>query len=174
MERTITGWHRGDDGDWVAELSCLHGQHVRHRPPYRVAPWVDTAEGRTAHVGTSLDCPPCDRAELPAGLSVLRTTATWDEHSTPAGLTGEHRVAAGRWGRLQVLDGALGFWLASDPSGERTVRAGEAQAIPPEVVHRVVLRGPVRFHVSFLGRHEDDEGGDPACWAGRVEDHRDG
>jgi cytochrome c-type biogenesis protein CcmH/NrfF len=63
MERTITGFHRDSDGDWVAELSCGHGQHVRHRPPFQQRPWVlDDAE-RDARIGAALDCPLCDEDE---------------------------------------------------------------------------------------------------------------
>ena len=45
MIRTIDGFHLDDAGDWVAELSCLHGQHVRHRPPFRDRAWVETEDG---------------------------------------------------------------------------------------------------------------------------------
>jgi len=60
VEREIVGYHQDDAGDWVAELSCGHGQHVRHKPPFRLAPWVLEEEGRAAHLGTVLDCPHCD------------------------------------------------------------------------------------------------------------------
>ncbi len=36
MLRAIDGYHQDEVGDWVAELRCGHGQHVRHRPPF----WV--------------------------------------------------------------------------------------------------------------------------------------
>ena len=32
MIHTIDGFHQDADGDWVAELSCLHDQRVRHEP----------------------------------------------------------------------------------------------------------------------------------------------
>lgn len=60
MERAITGFHQDQEGDWVAELSCGHGQHVRHRPPWQVRPWVVTEEGRRARLGMMLDCRRCD------------------------------------------------------------------------------------------------------------------
>jgi len=52
MIRTIVGFHRDEEGDWVAELSCDHAQHVRHRPPFWDREWVTTEEGRTARIGT--------------------------------------------------------------------------------------------------------------------------
>ena len=39
MKRTIEGFRHDGAGEWVAELSCLHGQHVRHRPPFQERPF---------------------------------------------------------------------------------------------------------------------------------------
>jgi hypothetical protein len=63
VEQAITGFHQDDAGDWVAELACGHGQHVRHRPPFRLAPWVLDEAGRAARIGSPLECPLCDRPE---------------------------------------------------------------------------------------------------------------
>ena len=67
MLRQITGFHQDDAGGWVAELSCSHGQHIRHRPPFQVRPWVLTEAGRAEHLGTDIECPLCDQAEPPGG-----------------------------------------------------------------------------------------------------------
>ncbi len=48
VERAITGYHLDDEGDWVAELSCGHNQHVRHRPPFRLRAWVTEGTEQTA------------------------------------------------------------------------------------------------------------------------------
>ncbi|MDG7001319.1 MAG: DUF3565 domain-containing protein, partial [Nitrososphaerota archaeon] len=40
MFREIVGFRQDELGDWVAELSCLHAQYVRHRPPFQIRPWV--------------------------------------------------------------------------------------------------------------------------------------
>ncbi|MGH9078862.1 MAG: DUF3565 domain-containing protein [Acidimicrobiales bacterium] len=60
MEQTIIGFHRDDVGDWVADLSCGHRQHVRHRPPFQMRAWVESDDGRRAHTGTAIACPLCD------------------------------------------------------------------------------------------------------------------
>ena len=60
MQQPITGYHLDDDGHWVAELACGHGQHVRHDPPWQLRPWVTTEAGRTAFLGTELNCVRCD------------------------------------------------------------------------------------------------------------------
>jgi hypothetical protein len=58
--RKITGFHLDEHDDWVAELNCGHGQHMRHRPPFQLRPWVMTAEGRAGRIGAELDCKKCD------------------------------------------------------------------------------------------------------------------
>ena len=63
VEQQIVGFHQDDAGDWVAELACGHGQHIRHNPPFRLAPWVLEEAGRAGRVGTVLECPLCDRPE---------------------------------------------------------------------------------------------------------------
>lgn len=193
MERAIAGYHLDPDGDWVAELTCGHDQHVRHRPPFQLRPWVVDADGRRARLGTPLECPRCDRAELPEGLPLVRTTAEWDEHTMPAGLRRAHRVASGTWGRITVREGRLRF-VSGKPALDVELGPQDVQAIAPDVEHEVRPLGSVRFSIDFFavrrlppvraavvsgaGHGEDlhgqgdtavaDRGGDPACWAGLV------
>lgn len=63
MERTIRGFHRDEDGEWVADLSCGHSQHMRHDPPWRERPWTQTASGREARIGTVITCRQCDKGD---------------------------------------------------------------------------------------------------------------
>ncbi len=181
VERSITGYHLDDAGDWVAELACGHNQHVRHRPPFQTRAWVLDADDRRGRLGTPLDCPLCDRCEWPEGLRRVRTSAVWDERTMPAGLRRAHRVAAGTWGRIFVQAGRLRFAAATNPVIEVELDADSAQGIPPEVMHEVHPLGAVRFSVGFFAvdrpggaRTEGAEGagpvpvGDPACWAGLV------
>ncbi|HUQ81741.1 MAG TPA: DUF3565 domain-containing protein [Gemmatimonadaceae bacterium] len=64
--RRIVGFHTDDAGDWVADLECGHGQHVRHDPPWQSRPWVITPEGRARFLGAVLHCVRCtDAAEDP-------------------------------------------------------------------------------------------------------------
>lgn len=60
MQQAIIGYHRDDEGHWVADLRCGHGQHVRHQPPMTSRPWVLTEEGRRAFLGTELNCKKCE------------------------------------------------------------------------------------------------------------------
>jgi hypothetical protein len=72
VRRAITGFHQDEVGDWVAELECGHGQHVRHNPPWQERPWVVTSAGRAERVGAELECPLCDRGEPPAEWATSR------------------------------------------------------------------------------------------------------
>jgi SAM-dependent methyltransferase len=63
VKTRIGGYRPDSEGDWVAELECGHTQHVRHRPPWQLRPWVTTPEGRESRLHTPIDCPLCDREE---------------------------------------------------------------------------------------------------------------
>jgi hypothetical protein len=65
VRQPIVGYHLDEEGDWVAELACGHGQHVRHDPPWQVRSWVVTPEGRERFLGVELECLKCDRGERP-------------------------------------------------------------------------------------------------------------
>jgi hypothetical protein len=60
MNQAIVDYHQDEQGDWVADLACGHGQHVRHQPPFTNRPWVLTHVGRELHKGTTLNCTTCD------------------------------------------------------------------------------------------------------------------
>jgi len=178
MDRAISGYHRDNEGDWVAQLSCGHGQHIRHRPPFQLREWVLDAEMRNARLGTPLSCPLCDRAELPDGLRLVRTSPNWDEHTMPAGFKRSHRIAAGTWGRIVVHDGTLRFVAQTEPELNVIVGPQSTQAIPPEVEHNVQPLDQVRFSIDFFSIPKVGEmhhgvvtqealeaGGETACWA---------
>lgn len=67
MQQPIIGYHQDEEGDWVADLACGHGQHVRHQPPFINRPWVLTVAGREQRLGTYLNCKKCEEptADLP-------------------------------------------------------------------------------------------------------------
>ena len=70
MKQKIVGFHQDDEGHWVAELACGHGQHVRHDPPLVSRPWVLTEAWRQEFLGCELVCKLCDLADTNgAGLA---------------------------------------------------------------------------------------------------------
>lgn len=149
MPRQITAFRHDELGDWVAELACLHARHVRHRPPLMPLPWVDTEHGRQEHLGALLECPLCDRAEMPEGLRLVRTAGPFDETTLPAALRRQHRVADSTWGLLRVISGSARFTMETAPPITVQLYAGDQQAIPPGVLHAVeVVVGAIE--VDFL------------------------
>lgn len=177
VERAIDGFHCDELGDWVAHLECGHRQHVRHRPPFQMRPWVETAAGRRDRIGTPLDCPLCDRAELPDGLRYVRSTDVWDDSSLPAGLRRDHRLGPGTWGVLHVLSGRLRFVPDGDTWSQppAAMDAGASQPIPPQMTHHVETAGPVSVRIDFYKVPDkgpdpggDPEGGESACYAHLV------
>ena len=157
MERAITAYHQDEVPEWVAELECGHNQHVRHRPPFQLRPWITEETGRTAKLGMPLECPLCDRAEMPEGLS-LRSFKSWSGPSRPC-----RRVCyastgwdTGTWGRIVVHTGQLRFIMSTEPPIDAVLGPGSSQAIPPQIEHEVQLLGPVRFTIDFLAvdRHK--------------------
>ena len=159
MIRTIVGFRQDDAGDWIAALACLHRQHIRHKPRFLERSWVMDASERAARLGSDWDCPLCDRAEPPEGLHVARTAGPFDAVTLPAGLRTTHRVGAGTWGRLRVLDGSVGFFMDTGPPVTRRMIVGDDQHIPPGVAHQLSVDGPLRFTVEFLV-HDTGEGDD--------------
>jgi tellurite resistance-related uncharacterized protein len=146
MLTTITGFHRDDLGDWVAELACEHGQHMRHRPPWELRAWVTTDEGRQQKLGEAIDCPQCDQVAMPASASEYKRTATFTEETLPAALRAAHRTKAGTWARIVVETGALEYHVRGRV---HRLEPGRPGLIEPERTHHVRPLGTVRAHVEF-------------------------
>ena len=170
----MEGFHQDDQGQWVAHLECGHTQHVRHRPPFQERPWVIDAEGRAGRLGAPLECPLCERAEMPDGLELVRSSDVWDEDSIPPGLRRDHRLGPRTWGRLNVLSGRLRFVPDQETwsVGPADLEAGASQPIPPQMVHHVETDGPVSLRIDFYrvpaAARPEPEGGEPACYANLV------
>ena len=160
MRRAIIGFRLDEDGDWVANLDCGHGQHVRHHPPFANRPWVVSEAGREGMLGTALDCVRCDRMEWPEGCVAYHRTPEFDETTVPSGLTSEHATKRGVWARIHVICGVLRYHVG--PPLDRSFRVDRASSavIVPEVRHRVApestaaqssasTAGPVRFYIEF-------------------------
>jgi hypothetical protein len=66
MQQAIVGFHLDEQGHWVADLACGHGQHVRHDPPWQNRPWVLTEQGRKEKLGRMLECKKCEEKNCSA------------------------------------------------------------------------------------------------------------
>jgi tellurite methyltransferase len=149
VRRTIRGFHVDDEGQWVAELSCFHNQHVRHRPPFENRPWVLNNERRAEHIGTPIDCTLCFDGELPTALKLVRSVGPFDETNLPNELRAPHEIADGRWGLFRVGEGATRLIL-DEQSRDVLLQAGEERAMPPAVVHHLEIVGHVSIEIDFL------------------------
>ncbi|HVM63732.1 MAG TPA: DUF3565 domain-containing protein [Acidimicrobiales bacterium] len=183
MERAIVGFHPDGAGNWVAELECGHDQHVYHRPPFQVRPWVLDAAGREGRLGTPLGCPLCDRAELPAGLRPEYRSPPWSARTVPAEVLQGRRAPDGSWARIVVEEGHVAVGVATARPMHRALAAGEWQAVPPGTAYELAVEGDAKFRVELLGVARsawrsssgatealeldagDGEGGETACWA---------
>jgi tellurite methyltransferase len=150
MQRAMRGFHQDAEGHWVAELSCGHGQHVRHQPPFTLRPWVLTEQGRAERIGQCLECVACDRRELPRGYAPYRRTPTFTRDTLPRALLERHDTKAGVWALLHVVSGSLTL-VELEPEREQhqEVAAGQHAVIRPEVEHRVALRGDVEVYLEL-------------------------
>jgi tellurite resistance-related uncharacterized protein len=155
VKRAIEGFHRDELGDWVADLRCGHGQHVRHKPPFWTREWVLTEDGRASRIGIELDCVRCDRFEVPEGFEPYKRTIDFTERNTPPGLLAHHSTKPGVWGVIHVVAGQLTYIVG--PPLEREVRVDPSHpaVIVPEVAHCVRPGDTVRFFVEFHRRSND-------------------
>lgn len=148
MLRHIVDFHADEVGDFVAELGCLHQQHMRHKPPFINRQWVTTASGRAEQLGSGIACSLRDHFELPTGLTAYKKTPEYSSE-IPKGLLQDHTTRS--WARLCVLQGQLIF---ASSLATRTLLAGDSQVIVPQMKHHIrrSARDPFRFYVEFLSR----------------------
>jgi hypothetical protein len=63
VQQPITSYHQDENGDWVADLACGHGFHLRHNPPWLIREWVQTEAGRNGFIGRLLNCRKCEESD---------------------------------------------------------------------------------------------------------------
>lgn len=154
MQRAITGFHRDEEGHWVADLSCGHGRHTRHAPPFVQRPWVEDERGRAARLGQPLDCVRCDRAELPEGFAAYRRTADFDENTLPQALRSRHDTKAGVWALIHLTKGSVEYRVHEPLHRVEVLGPEEPGVVLPEVPHQLAVVGPVELHVEFWRRRD--------------------
>jgi tellurite resistance-related uncharacterized protein len=151
VERQITGFHRDEEGHWVADLDCGHARHVRHAPPLTNRPWVLEEASRAERLGRLLECARCAALEWPAGFEPYRRTPVFESATIPAALRADHATKAGVWARIHVLRGRLRFRM-QEPAREEELSPARDGIIPPQARHRVEPLGDVAFFIEFHRR----------------------
>jgi tellurite resistance-related uncharacterized protein len=152
MKRKITSFHQDEHQDWIAELECFHGQHVRHKPPFFNRPWVESEAGRTSMLGVELDCVRCDRLEWPDGLVAYKRTPEFTEQTIPAGLQKDHTLKIGAWGRICIVSGSLTYTVEDAMPKSFELDTETSGTIAPGVRHHLTVKGQVVFYVEFFSR----------------------
>ena len=148
MQRTITSFGVDEPGEPMAQLDCGHAQHVRHEPPFRLRPWVLTAQGRASMLGTGLDCLRCTRLEWPDDFVAYKRTPEFTAQSVPAGLLRDHATKRGVWARIIVLEGELRYRIPSLGVDE-LLSPLHGGVVVPELLHSVEPLAAVVFYVEF-------------------------
>lgn len=87
---------------------------------------------------------------LPEGVSSFSRTPEFSEESIPDGLKKEHRIRAGVWGRIVVLEGRLRYRILEPGIQDEELTPEVPGVVEPEVPHEVKALGKVRFYVEFL------------------------
>ena len=146
MHTTIRRFHQDEQGDWVAELACDHGQHMRHNPPWLVREWVTTEHGRQSKLGAAIDCPLCDQIEMPPSAREYKRTSSFTADTLPEALRGSHRTKTGTWARIVVEEGSLEYHARGRV---HHLTQGDVALVEPEVLHHVVPLVAARLHVEF-------------------------
>jgi truncated hemoglobin YjbI/tellurite resistance-related uncharacterized protein len=137
--------------------------HVKHRAAIApgmfdrwLALWRKTTAEQFAPESAALLQTKAERiaANLQSALSMrpagtpYRSTQIFDEDTLPRGLRGEHRIKAGTWGAVHLLDGEIALHFA-DPPRTQLVSPDRPAIIGPEETHWVEPRGPFRMRIDF-------------------------
>jgi tellurite methyltransferase len=146
----IAGFEPDDEGQLIARLDCGHTQHMRHKPPWELRPWVATAAGRAEQVGTWVSCIWCRMPKLPDHAVEYKRTPDYDDQSTPAGLRKTHQLRPGTWGEIVVTAGRLLYVLEDEADLGFVLVPGKLGVVAPERPHRVEPERGTQFHVRFL------------------------
>ena len=151
----IAGFHQDDEGVWVAELECGHNQHVRHEPPFKLAPWVTSEASRREKVGVALPCDFCRMPKIPTRARVYKSTPTWGDQEVPKGLRASHTLKADTWARIVVEHGRVAYVLEDQGDFMLILRPGVDGTVGPGRSHHIAPVAGARLHIEFL-RCEDD------------------
>ena len=73
----------------------------------------------------------------------------FDERSLPNALRNDHRIKAGTWGLLRVLEGEVQL-IFTEPHTQLLVTPTHPAIIAPQETHYVVSVGPMRMQVEFF------------------------
>lgn len=87
---------------------------------------------------------------LPANAVYYRTLGPWSAEEIPEGLKGQHQLKTGSWAVIKILRGTIDFaWVDEATESALTLESGMELTVPPQVLHHLVLTGPVELALYF-------------------------
>lgn len=152
MKRTIVGFRQDEESDWVAELACGHGQHVRHQPPFFNRPWVEKESSREEKLGVQLNCIRCDAFELPDAMHHYKSTPVFNSENLPMALQRAHLTKPGVWAQIHAIFGGLEYVVLEPINRQFKILPGSPGIVLPEVPHFIKPKGQVLVQVAFFKR----------------------
>ena len=148
MEKKIVGFHVDDLGDWVADLECGHGQHVRHNPPWINRPWVLDEAGRESMLGQVLSCKKCNMPAIPGNAKRVTCSPLFDQQMLQQQCSGPQENASDCWIELVVSQGELVYQRHTDHVEGYVIDPEFSAVIPPGTGYTLIPKGDVQmcFH----------------------------
>ena len=131
VARRITGFPRDEEGHWVAELECGHGQHVRHDPPWQSRPWVTSAVVRVTRPITRVEIVVADTTVRPGQSFRVRVRVVDDRGRLLPDVPVEVRVEGGPYIRVESVTGSTDLTLHEPGAWVLRARFGGREAVVP-------------------------------------------
>lgn len=86
--------------------------------------------------------------KLPDHLKAYKKTNVFCQDTIPKGLLNDHSTQKSVWGKICVLEGEL-HYIITESGEDYTLTIDRPGIVEPEVTHKVVPIGNVRFYVEF-------------------------
>ena len=89
---------------------------------------------------------------VPETVSFYKRTPEFTEDSVPPALLRAHSTKEGVWGRIQVTQGELVYWIVDPRRAKRqtVLRPEDAGVVEPTILHEVQPSTGTAFFVEFL------------------------
>ncbi|MBK6599219.1 MAG: DUF1971 domain-containing protein [Proteobacteria bacterium] len=102
---------------------------------------------------------------IPPHWTIQRSTKFFTKSDVPKALLSHHNTAAGVFGQICVMEGAVTYFGFADseataPGTTIVIEAGQFGTSPPQYWHRVELTDDAQFNINFWSS-KDQEGQTP-------------
>lgn len=89
---------------------------------------------------------------VPETLETYQEIGPFSGENLPKGLLKDHRLKAGSWGRLTILEGAIRFIWSDGRTDNVTedLSAGDVLMIPPQALHNLEKTGDFLLKIAFM------------------------